>query len=71
LFGHFHQLSIPRELLESPPAQGIAIETTRALLHRHSVRLSAEELSAIGSGKTVARQMSSHRLVICLGCVVS
>jgi hypothetical protein len=44
LFGHFHRLSILRELLESPPAQGIAIDTTRALFHRHSVRLSAEDV---------------------------
>ena len=71
LFGHFHHLSIQKELLENPPAQGIAVETTRALLHRHSVRLSAEELLAIGNGKAVTRQISSHRLVICLGCVVS
>jgi hypothetical protein len=71
LFGHFHRLSILRELLESPPAQGIALETTRSLFHRHSVRLSAEELLAIGSGKTVTRQISSHRLVICLGCGVA
>jgi len=71
LFGHFHRLSILRELLESPPAQGIAIDTTRALFHRHSVRLSAEDLLAIASGKTVTRRISSHRLVICLGCVVS
>jgi len=70
LFGHFHQLSIRKQLLESPPAQGIAVETTRSLLHRHAVRLSAEDLLAIGSGKTVTRQISSHRLVICLACVV-
>jgi hypothetical protein len=70
LFGHFHRLSILRELLESPPAQGIAIDTTRALFHRHSVRLSAEDLLAIADGKTVTRRISSHRLVICLGCVV-
>jgi hypothetical protein len=68
LFGHFHRLSILRELLESPPAQGVVLETTRAFLHRHSVQLSAEELSAIGSGKTVTRQISSHRLAICLDC---
>lgn len=70
LFGHVHQLRIDRALLENPPAQGVALETTRALFHRHAVRLSAEDLSAIGSGKTVTRQISSHRLVICLGCVV-
>lgn len=70
LFGHVHQLSIDRVLLENPPAEGVALETTRSLFHRHAVRLSAEELLAVGSGKTVTRQFSSHRLAICLGCVV-
>jgi hypothetical protein len=37
-------------------------------LHRHEVRLSAAELSAIAVGRTVTRQMSSHRLAICLAC---
>jgi hypothetical protein len=70
LFGHVHQLSIDGKLLERPPAEGVAIETTRSLFHRHDIRLSADELLAIGSGKTVTRQISSHRLEICLGCVV-
>ena len=67
LFGHIHRLSIARHLLERPPARGVVLETTRVLLHRHDVRLSAAELSAIGAGQTVTRRMSSHRLVICLG----
>jgi hypothetical protein len=70
LFGHFHRLILERELLASPPAQGIAVETTRAFLHRHSLRLSAAELSAIGRGQTITRQISSHRLALCLDCDV-
>jgi hypothetical protein len=70
LFGHVHRLAIARRLLERPPAEGVLLETTRALLHRHEVRLSAAELSAIAAGRTVTRQMSSHRLVICLACAV-
>jgi hypothetical protein len=70
LFGHVHQLSIDRKLLESPPAGGIAIETTRSLFHRHGIWLSAEDLLAIRGGQTVIRQISSHRLALCLSCVV-
>jgi hypothetical protein len=68
LLGHVHDLSIDEHLLESPPAEGVAIETTRSLFHRHTIQLSADELLAIKSGNTVTRQISSHHLAICLDC---
>jgi hypothetical protein len=69
LFGHVHELGVLMELLENPPSQGASVETTRALLHRHSIRLSAEELLSIGAGGSVTKTMSSHRITICLSCL--
>jgi hypothetical protein len=66
LMSHVHDLLIPHAALDAPPLQGVTLETTQALLHRHSIALTREQLIVVRQGGTVARKASSHIFVIAL-----
>ena len=66
LLSHVHDLLIPTAMLETPPPQGVELETTRALLHTHRIALTRDELILVSEGGTVTRKASSHVLVIAL-----
>lgn len=63
---HVHDLLIPCAVLETPPAQGVELTTTRALFHQHGVVLTREELIMVNRGETVTKKASSHLFVIAL-----
>ena len=63
---HVHDLLIPYAVLRKPPADGVQLETTEALFHRHPVRLTREQLATVNRGGTVTGKASSHRFVIAL-----
>jgi hypothetical protein len=65
-FGHVHDLAIPFALLSAPPAEGVALSTSKAFLHRHDLRLSQAELALVHGGGTVTQRASSHVFVIAL-----
>lgn len=65
-FGHVHDLVIPLALLSTPPAQGVALTTSKAFLHQHHVTLTQDELTRVHGGGTVTQKASSHRFVIAL-----
>lgn len=65
-FHHFHYLRIPNEMLTAPPARGAELTTTKAVLHRHRLRLSQGELRSVRDGGTVTQHASSHVFVISL-----
>src|SRR5262245_13316599 len=44
LISHVHNLVIPYAFLKSPPPKGVELLTTQALLHRHAVALTREQL---------------------------
>ena len=66
LLSHVHDLLIPYAILRAPPLQGVELETTQALLHRHSIALTREQLIIVNQGGTVTQKASSHTLVIAL-----
>ena len=66
LISHVHDLLIPYALLKAPPVQGVELMTTQALLHRHTVALSREQLIVVGGGGKVTKKASSHTFVISL-----
>ncbi len=66
LFSHVHDLLIPYSVLKAPPAQGVELTTTQALLHRHTVKLTQEQLKTVNRGGTVTGKASSHVFVIAL-----
>jgi hypothetical protein len=66
LMSHVHDLLIPYAILKAPPLQGVELETTQALLHRHSIALTREQLIIVDQGGTVTQKASSHILVIAL-----
>jgi len=66
LFHHVHDLLVPYAVLKEPPLQGVELATTEAMLHRHNIVLTREELIAVNRGGTVTRKASSHLLVIAL-----
>ena len=66
LFSHVHDLLVPYAVLRKPPAQGVELHTTKAMLHTHTVSLTQEQLTTINRGGTVTGKASSHRFVIAL-----
>ena len=66
LMSHVHDLLIPYAMLKTPPLQGVELETTQALLHRHTIALTREQLILVNEGGTVTQKASSHILVIAL-----
>ena len=64
LLSHVHDLLIPYAVLETPPLQGVELETTQALLHRHSIALTREQLVIVNQRGTVTQKASSHIFVI-------
>lgn len=63
---HVHDLLIPYAVLSSPPLQGVTLETTRAMFHRHDVVLTQQQLITVNQGGTVTTQGGSHLFVIAL-----
>ena len=63
---HVHDLLIPYAVLNAPPLQGVALETTKALFHTHDVVLTQEQLIIVNQGGTVTQKASSHLFVIAL-----
>jgi hypothetical protein len=64
LLSHVHDLLIPYAVLETPPAQGVELQTTQAMFHRHTVKLTREHLLTVSRGGSVTGKASSHRFVI-------
>ncbi len=65
-FHHTHYLRIPNATLAAPPASGVQLTTTKALLHQHQIALSQRELLDVRNGGTVQQRASSHVFVIAL-----
>ena len=63
---HTHDLLIPYAVLNSPPLQGVKLESTRALFHTHDVVLTQEQLNVVNHGGTVTAIGGSHLFVIAL-----
>ena len=63
---HVHDLVIPYAVLKAPPLHGIEFKTTQALLHRHSLVLTQEELTTVNQGGTVTQKGGSHLFVVAL-----
>jgi hypothetical protein len=63
---HVHDLLIPYAVLKAPPVQGVQFTSTEALLHRHIVKLTREQLMLVNRGATVTQKASSHLFVIAL-----
>jgi catechol 2,3-dioxygenase-like lactoylglutathione lyase family enzyme len=63
---HAHDLLIPYAVLNAPPLQGVELETTKALFHRHNVVLTQEQLIIVNQGGTVTGKAGSHFFVIAL-----
>jgi hypothetical protein len=66
LISHVHDLLIPYAVLKAPPLKGIELTTTQALLHRHTVSLTREQLMVVSDGGTVTKKASSHTFAIAL-----
>ena len=66
LIPHTHDLLIPYAVLKAPPLQGVELETTKALFHRHDVMMTQEQLIIVNQGGTVAAKGGSHLFVIAL-----
>jgi hypothetical protein len=63
---HVHDLLIPYAVLNSPPLQGVKLETTKALFHTHDVVLTQEQLAIVNQGGSVTEKAGSHFFVIAL-----
>jgi hypothetical protein len=66
LISHVHDLLIPYAVLKAPPPKGIELTTTQALLHRHTVALTREQLIVVNDGGSITKKASSHTFVIAL-----
>jgi len=66
LLSHVHDLLIPYAVLHAPPVHGVELTTTQALLHRHIVKLTQDQLVTVNRGGTVTGRASSHLFVIAL-----
>lgn len=66
LLSHVHHLLIPYAVLKSPPVEGVELTTSQAMLHRHTVKLTQEQLTTVNRGGTVTGKASSHVFVIAL-----
>lgn len=64
LFSHVHDLLIPYATLTTPPAGGVELTSTQAMLHRHRIGLTHDELVTVGRGGTVTKKASSHIFTI-------
>jgi hypothetical protein len=64
--GHKHDLLIPYAVLDTPPAEGITLESTQDLFHTHSVALTQEQLVEVRRGGAVRIKASSHIFLIAL-----
>jgi len=63
---HTHDLLIPYAVLKAPPAQGVALDSTRALFHTHKMVLTQEQLITVSQGGAVTLIGGSHQFVIAL-----
>jgi hypothetical protein len=61
---HTHDLLIPYTVLNAPPAQGVALSSTRALFHTHDFVLTQEELIRVSQGGAVSKIGGSHLFLI-------
>lgn len=66
LISHVHDLLIPYATLKTPPPQGVQLTTTKALLHRHTVALTRDQLVTVNRGGIVTKRASSHVFAIAL-----
>jgi len=66
LISHVHDLVIPYAVLNAPPPKGIELTTTQALLHRHTVALTRDQLLIVSRGGTITKKASSHVFAIAL-----
>jgi hypothetical protein len=66
---HTHDLLIPYAVLNAPPLEGVQLETTKALFHKHNVVLTQEQLIMVNQGGTVVEKGGSHLFVIALAHV--
>ena len=66
LISHVHDLVIPYAVLNAPPSKGIELTTTQALLHRHTVALTRDQLLVVSRGGTITKKASSHVFAIAL-----
>ncbi|KAJ3005057.1 UNVERIFIED_CONTAM: hypothetical protein HDU68_004798 [Siphonaria sp. JEL0065] len=58
LFPHTHKLHIPKSALDSPPEDGLELQTNEATsafiyTHQHKVIVTKEELQRLAKGETV------------------
>ena len=65
-FSHEHDLLIPMAVIKTPPREGVHLTSSKALLHRHPISLTEQELTTVGLGGTVVQKASSHVFVIAL-----
>ena len=63
---HVHDVVIPYAVLKAPPLQGVAFTTTQALLHRHTLVLTQEQLKTVHQGGTITQKGGSHLFVIAM-----
>ena len=63
---HVHDLLIPYAVLNTPPPQGVELNSTQAFFHTHKVVLTQKELIIVNQGGTVTQKASSHLFVIAL-----
>lgn len=57
---HTHLLYVPLHWFRSPPAEGVSLDTTRTFLHRHTVDLTAEQLTLVGQGGSIQVKDTSN-----------
>src|SRR5262249_45858656 len=60
---HVHDLTIPYALLQSPPVEGVELTTTQAMLHRHIVKLTQDQLVTVNRGGTVTEKPAAPACV--------
>ena len=65
-FSHQHDLLIPMAMIKTPPREGVRLTSSKALLHRHTISLTRQDLTTVGAGGTVVQKASSHIFVIAL-----
>jgi hypothetical protein len=52
--GHTHSVCVPTSDMTSPPATGVTYTSSNDGSHTHTITLTAEQLSSIASGQSVA-----------------
>jgi hypothetical protein len=65
-FSHEHHLLIPMAVIKMPPREGVELTSSKALLHRHAISLTRNELTTVSQGGTVVQKASSHVFFIAL-----